>query len=535
MKTLLRSLIFLLLVYTTAIAQWTIKQTYSDASYLWHLEAVGDNVLWGAEVINPGVTVAFFKTTDGGNSWYNDTLEAARVVCMHARNATTAYCGIRDLSGIARIIKTTDGGLTWMIQNSAYGNADQWIERVYFFDDNNGFAFGDPIGGYNEIYTTTNGGDKWDRVPNTNIPLSLANEFAINTTWSVVGNTIWYPLSVWGSNQVRIFKSTDRGYTWTASNSFSSTLTDLYPSGIVFKNQMDGILILSRCYTDNTSAYKIFKTIDGGNTWTEMSFTLDIHPAFICDIPGTPQGYLITAPLGKVGSAYTFDGGSNWQLIENSLDLSLTTFTSSSVGWSTNWDTPNIYKWSGSELPVELNAFNVKVNGTEVTLKWSTATELNNYGFEIQRKSLSGEFATVAFVKGQGTTTQKNEYSFIDKNLDVGKYSYRLKQVDLDGKFEYSKIVEVEVISITSYSLEQNYPNPFNPSTTINYALKEKGDVKLTLLNSLGEEIAVLVNGEQDEGFHKVEFNAENFPSGVYFYKLVAGNFIDTKKMLLLK
>jgi hypothetical protein len=105
----------------------------------------------------------------------------------------------------------------------------------------------------------------------------------------------------------------------------------------------------------------------------------------------------------------------------------------------------------------------------------------------------------------------------------------------LDGKFEYSKVVEVEVISLTSYSLEQNYPNPFNPSTTIKYGLKEKGNVKLTLLNLLGEEIAILVNEEQDKGYHKVELNAQNLPSGVYFYQLKAGNFIDTKKMILLR
>jgi hypothetical protein len=189
----------------------------------------------------------------------------------------------------------------------------------------------------------------------------------------------------------------------------------------------------------------------------------------------------------------------------------------------------------GTVVPVELTSFTAKANGTEVTLTWSTATELNNYGFEVQRKVLGGEFSTVAFVKGHGTTTQKNEYSFLDQNLDEGKYSYRLKQVDLDGKFEYSKIIEVEVISITSYSLGQNYPNPFNPSTTITYALKEKCDVKLTLLNSLGEELAILVNEEQDKGFHKVEFGGSKLSSGVYFYKLHAGKYIETKKMILLR
>ena len=150
----------------------------------------------------------------------------------------------------------------------------------------------------------------------------------------------------------------------------------------------------------------------------------------------------------------------------------------------------------------------LQLSGTEVILNWSTATELNNYGFEIQRKAFGGEFATVAFVKGQGTTTQQNQYSFADKNLDEGKYFYRLKQMDYGGQFSYSQTVEVDVRTLDNYTLEQNYPNPFNPTTTIGYVLQEKSNAKLTLLNSLGEEIAVLVNEEQDKGYHKVEFDA---------------------------
>ena len=197
--------------------------------------------------------------------------------------------------------------------------------------------------------------------------------------------------------------------------------------------------------------------------------------------------------------------------------------------------TPDIGADEGVVVPVELTSFTASASGAEVILNWSTATELNNYGFEIQRKVFDGDFATVAFVKGQGTTTQQIQYSFADKNLDEGKYSYRLKQVDFSGTFEYSKIIEVEVITIAFYSLEQNYPNPFNPSTTISYGLKEKSNAKLTLLNAIGEEIAVLVSEEQDKGYHKVEFDASKLSSGVYFYKLTAGNFISTRKMLLLK
>ena len=105
----------------------------------------------------------------------------------------------------------------------------------------------------------------------------------------------------------------------------------------------------------------------------------------------------------------------------------------------------------------------------------------------------------------------------------------------MNGEFEYSNTIEVEVITISSYSLEQNFPNPFNPSTTINYGLKEKGDVRITLLNSIGEEVAILVNEEKDKGYHKVEFDGSKLTSGVYFYKLVAKDFVSTKKMILQK
>ncbi len=188
-----------------------------------------------------------------------------------------------------------------------------------------------------------------------------------------------------------------------------------------------------------------------------------------------------------------------------------------------------------TETPVELTSFTATANGKEATLNWMTATELNNQGFEIQRKFGGNEFVTVGSVKGHGTTTSPNQYNYVDKLVDPGKYFYRLKQIDYSGTFEYSNEIEVDVRVLDKFTLEQNYPNPFNPTTTIGYVLQEKGNAKLTLLNALGEDIAVLVNGEQEKGFHKVEFDGSKLTSGVYFYQLRAGNFTTTKKLLLLK
>ena len=186
-------------------------------------------------------------------------------------------------------------------------------------------------------------------------------------------------------------------------------------------------------------------------------------------------------------------------------------------------------------MPVELISFTAQADNRNVILRWITATELNNNGFEIQRGVENSDFVTIGFVRGSGTTTTQNDYSYTDNDLVDSKYFYRLKQVDFSGIYEYSNIVEIDVRDLDEYALEQNYPNPFNPTTNIGYVLKEKNDVKLVLLNGIGEEIEVIVNEQQDKGYHKIAFDASNYPSGVYFYKIKAGVYISVRKMLLIK
>jgi predicted GH43/DUF377 family glycosyl hydrolase len=186
-------------------------------------------------------------------------------------------------------------------------------------------------------------------------------------------------------------------------------------------------------------------------------------------------------------------------------------------------------------LPVELASFTATSNGKEVILIWTTATELNNQLFEVQRSFEGSEFATIGFVNGKGTTTERQDYTYRDNILTDGKYSYRLKQIDYLGGYEYSDIIDIELRVFNSYLLEQNYPNPFNPTTTIAFGIENKSYVKITILNAIGEEVALLLNEEKEPGYHQVEFNAANLPSGVYFYQLKTGEFVQTKKMVLLK
>ena len=174
-------------------------------------------------------------------------------------------------------------------------------------------------------------------------------------------------------------------------------------------------------------------------------------------------------------------------------------------------------------------------------LNWKTATETNNKGFEVERqvsskqKSVSSQWEKIGFVGGYGTTTDPRSYSFTDQNLSSGNYEYRLKQIDFDGSYEYSNIVEVEVNAPLQFALSQNYPNPFNPSTQIEYTIPEDGYVSLKVYNALGQEVANLVNGIQKAGSHDVTFNASSVSSGVYYYRIESGENVSVKKMMVIK
>jgi hypothetical protein len=193
---------------------------------------------------------------------------------------------------------------------------------------------------------------------------------------------------------------------------------------------------------------------------------------------------------------------------------------------------------SALPLPVELTSFSASAQNKTVSLTWQTATEVNNYGFEIQKseaRSKNTEWLKVGFVNGAGNSNSPKEYSFTDKSAIAGKYLYRLKQLDNDGQYKYSKEVEVGVSAPLDFSLAQNYPNPFNPSTSIQYSVTGSQNVTLKVFNVIGKEVAVLVNEKKEPGTYTVEFSSANLSSGTYFYRLQSGAFIQTKKMVILK
>lgn len=191
-------------------------------------------------------------------------------------------------------------------------------------------------------------------------------------------------------------------------------------------------------------------------------------------------------------------------------------------------------------VPVELTSFTAANVGNDVKLAWSTGSEINNSGFEIERKSTQSEWKKIGFVEGNGTTLEQQNYVYVDAGLANGQYNYRLKQVDFDGTFEYSPIVEVEINVPVQFVLQQNYPNPFNPSTKIAFGLAVDSKVTLKVFDVLGQEVLTLINQNLGAGQHEVNFDAAALNSGVYFYRVDASgidgqNFTSVKKMILTK
>lgn len=192
---------------------------------------------------------------------------------------------------------------------------------------------------------------------------------------------------------------------------------------------------------------------------------------------------------------------------------------------------------SSSSVPVELTAFQAKRTGSSVMLNWTTATEKNNKGFEVERSIDNSQFITISYKTGNGTTSAIHNYSFSDdiKNISSSKIEYRLKQIDFDGSYVYSNVSSVETTQPVDFSLSQNFPNPFNPSTTIRFSLKSDSFVKLKIYDVLGNEVKQLLNEQKPAGNYEVKLDASGLASGVYFYKIQAGSFSDLRKMIIMK
>jgi hypothetical protein len=293
-----------------------------------------------------------------------------------------------------------------------------------------------------------------------------------------------------------------------------------------------------------TANNKIYRTTDLGATWTSVSG----------DLPNVPHNDLFIDPdstnifyaANDLGVYRSTNAGTTWQregkdfpfvpvmdfnYVEIGMNRYLRAATHGRSAFETDLD---------MIVPVELVGFSASIIDGNVELNWTTATETNNMGFDIERSVDNSAYEKVGFVNGTGTTAETQKYSFIDKAV-TGKIKYRLKQIDFNGTYEYSNSVEVDLSAALNYSLDQNYPNPFNPITKIKFTVAEESTVRLIIYNTLGQAVSSIFEDVVTAGSHEIVWDASDVSSGIYFYTVEMSSnnsnevFNSTRKMILLK
>jgi photosystem II stability/assembly factor-like uncharacterized protein len=502
------TIVLILFITVGVMPQGWVQQNsgiFSDLNAIFFLDANN-----GFAVGNSG---AFLKTTNGGVNWsVSTTTPAENLNAVYFFNQNEGV--IAGNGGV--ILRTTDGGSSW--NSVTTGVFDNLLSLS--FSGTNGIC-----GGTSQtILRSTNSGASWIVVQDGFFGGGFWGTFMLNANTGFVAgeNSIFQPM---------LGTSTNAGANWDFVpfylNNNEGRLFD-----VQFFDNSTGVTAAS--VWDGTGA--ISKTSNGGSSWTTLMFP---NAFFGLHFPSGSIGYAV----GLNGNIYkTTNAGFSWVSQVSGVGNTLMDvyFADELTGYAVG-ENGVILKTTVGGIPVELASFTYNVNGTKVILNWETASELNNKGFEVERlaETAGSSWKTIGFVEGKGTTTEKQTYSFNDdlKNTSItGRIYYRLKQVDFDGSFEYSNILEVDYNQMPeNFSLSQNYPNPFNPSTTINFSVPEPAHVSIKIYNIIGKEVLTLLDEFKQQGNHEIELNASELTSGVYFYKMSAGKFTDTKRMLLIK
>jgi len=329
------------------------------------------------------------------------------------------------------------------------------------------------------------------------------------------------------------------GYVIAVRSLNAPTAENVAGLGIIITSSADlGSTWVKRQHTPGTG---------GGNSGIKRSFTvipdnntgLDATLVFIYD-----ESELNGLTESELTLFRSTDDGATWASVGGTLDAGNNTITLTGVNSFSMWTAAS----SSAPLPVQLIEFTIATLRTNAELKWKTETETESYGFEVERKLVTNpsqpatrnaepvtSWSKVGFVKGAGISTSPREYSFVDKVTVAGRYAYRLKQISQNGTFGYSGSIETVISPPEDFALLNNYPNPFNPTTTIEYELPLEVKVNLVIYDNLGRQVRTLVENVQPAGYYKAVFDAQGLSSGMYYYRIVAGDFVKVKKLLFVK
>lgn len=546
----------------------SIRRT-TNSGVNWSLQTSGTpNILNSVSALTSsnGVTVGntgtILLTTNSGTNWNRATYEfgfpfapSLNLNCVHFYNDYTGWAG--GQTGI--VSKTTNGAATWTsVTTSSFNN----LNSINFIGSDSGWICHD--GGV--IQKTNNAGSNWtSQFTGTSEKLNSINmhSFYVDSLftyqqigwcvgnsgtilWTNNGGVNWssqvssfggniysvtgitYKVAIACGENEKIIKTTNGGTNWfTADSGAANALRT-----IVFADLMNGI-----CAGD---AGKVFKTTDQGNTWTELS-----GPPLLTDktLFSAAADYSIMEKIIIAGDGGVIisssDGGASWYKQSSGCKTRLYGIhcPSDIVCYAVGTRSTVLKTVDGGALPVEMSLLESAVRGNDVILYWQTSSEINNYGFDIERKSGTDNWQQAGFVKGIGNSGTVQNYSFTDNNLSPGKYNYRIKQSDFNGNHEYFYLRnEIQIEIPEKFYLSQNFPNPFNPVTKISFGISKPCFVSIKIYNIQGKEEMTLVKENRNPGEFIAEFNGNNFPSGVYFYSLLIDGIIEeTKQMLLIK
>jgi photosystem II stability/assembly factor-like uncharacterized protein len=500
-----------------------------SAGYSLKLYKAENNLdVWNKMIINDNLSDVYFtneqkgfvisqygnlyRTTNNGLHW-----DAVQGVpggsCITFTDSLTGFYGSYTASAYAAnpIYKTTDGGENWDSTNINVITGP--VAKIFFINSTTGWAVTtyEPSVPESYILKTTDGGSHW------------FEQFSALISWPSF-TSIYFVDSLYGWVSCvnrRPYKTTDGGENW-----IEQTNLNFYNTNDVYFTNIDTGWIRDGTYGFN-------KTTNGGVTWDNVGVPCSRFGFF----PDKNHWWA----YGASALYETTNNGSSWNEITRPSPM----FGSFSaplnwLGYGAGGDGFIVKYVDSSFIPVELTSFDAEVNKNKVILKWETATETNNNGFEVERsqKSDAGNpsWEKIGFVDGNGTTTQPHNYTFVDGGITQGTYKYRLKQIDFDGTFKYSKVIGVRLSPPLQFSLEQNYPNPFNPTTNINYTIPKETNVIIRLYDVTGREVKELVNEKKQPGEYTVKLKGDNLSSGVYFYRLTTSSgYTAVKKLILLK